>query len=212
MADFFLAQKTFFLKKLFFCKFHACFKTNISVMAERIGDEVLIEQFSRNEKSSFEELVEQYSGDIALFANRLLGWPGDVEDITQEVFLAAFMGRKKFRHDCDIKTWLFTITINKCRTFRYKQILHRRKIIKKQDVESHPAADSKLLDDETFKKVRKSIKALPVKYREAVILRYLQELEIEEISKILGISTNTLHVRLNRARDRLKDELKEIIK
>jgi RNA polymerase sigma-70 factor (ECF subfamily) len=79
------------------------------------------------------------------------------------------------------------------------------------DAESHPAADNKMLDDETFHKVRQTIKALPVKYREAVVLRYLQELDIEEISKILGISINTLHVRLNRARERLKNELKDII-
>ena len=180
-------------------------------MAERIGDEVVVEDFRRSDEVSFERLVEKYSGDVELLANRLLGWPGDVEDITQEVFLAAFVGFKKFRHDCDVKTWLFTITINKCRTFRYKQFLHRRKIIKKHDMELHPASEKKMLDDETFEKVRNAVKALPAKYRETVVLRYLQELEIEEISKILGISINTLHVRLNRARERLKNELKDIV-
>ena len=188
-----------------------CFETNISVMAERTGDEVVVEDFRRSDEVSFERLVGKYSGDVELLANRLLGWPGDVEDITQEVFLAAFVGFKKFRHDCDVKTWLFTITINKCRTFRYKQFLHRRKIIKKHDMELHPASEKKMLDDETFEKVRNAVKALPAKYRETVVLRYLQELEIEEISKILGISINTLHVRLNRARERLKNELKDIV-
>jgi RNA polymerase sigma-70 factor (ECF subfamily) len=180
-------------------------------MAERTGDEVVVEDFRQSDEVSFEKLVEKYSGDVGLLANRLLGWPGDVEDITQEVFLAAFIGFKKFRHDCDVKTWLFTITINKCRTFRYKQFLHRRKIIKKHEVESHSAAERKMLDDETFEKVRNTVKALPAKYREAVVLRYLQELEIEEISKILGISINTLHVRLNRARERLKSDLENIV-
>lgn len=172
---------------------------------------MVFEESSRSNEAFFESLIEQYSGDIALLANRLLGWPGEVEDITQDVFLAAFIGFKKFRHDCDIKSWLFTITINKCRTFRYKQLFHRRKIIKILDAESHPAADNKMLDDETFHKVRQAIKALPAKYREAVVLRYLQELEIEEVSRILGISVNTLHVRLSRARERLKNELKDII-
>ena len=185
--------------------------TNISVMAERTGDEVVVEESSRSDEVSFENLIEMYSGDVGLLANRLLGWPGDVEDIAQEVFLAAFIGFKKFRRDCDTKTWLFTITINKCRTFRYKKLLHRRKIIKKLDFESPPAADSKLMNDETFQKVRDAVKTLPVKYREAVVLRYLQELEIEEISRILGISINTLHVRLNRARERLKKDLTGIL-
>ena len=180
-------------------------------MAERVKDELLTEQISRNDETSFEEIVDLYSGDIALLANRLLGWPGEVEDITQEVFLAAFMGMKKFRRDCDIKTWLFTITINKCRTYRYKQFISRRKVFEK-DIREHPAAaDKKLRDDEKFENVRNAVKKLPGKYREAVVLRYLQELEIEEVSKVLGISINTLHVRLNRARERLKDELKEIV-
>ena len=172
---------------------------------------MVVEDFRRSDEASFERFVEQYSGDVALLANRLLGWPGDVEDITQEVFLAAFIGMKKFRHDCDIKTWLFTITINKCHTFRYKQFLHRRKILKKRDNESHPAAERKLQDDETFEKVRNAVKALPARYREAVVLRYLQEFENEEISKILGISINALHVRLNRGRERLKNDLAGIL-
>ena len=68
-----------------------------------------------------------------------------------------------------------------------------------------------MLDDETFQKVRQAVKTLPFKYREPVVLRYLQELEVEEISGILGISINTLHVRLNRARERLKNELSGIM-
>jgi RNA polymerase sigma factor (sigma-70 family) len=180
-------------------------------MAERTEDEVLIEESSQGNEALFEGFVEQYSGEVGLLANRLLGWPGEVEDITQDVFLAAFLGFKKFRHDCDVKTWLFTITINKCRSFRYKQFLHRRKIVKRHDPDLSPAADKKTTDNETFDKVRNAVKTLPAKYREAVILRYLQELEMEEISRILGISMDTLHVRLNRARERLKIELAGIM-
>jgi DNA-directed RNA polymerase specialized sigma24 family protein len=73
-------------------------------MAERIGEKVLVERTSRDEEVSFESLISRYTGEIGLLANRLLGWPGDVEDITQEVFLAAFVGLKKFRHDCDINS------------------------------------------------------------------------------------------------------------
>jgi len=199
-------------------------QSNISVMTERKEDELLVEQSIRNNEISFENLIEQYSEDVALLANRLLGWPapassdasrgggpGEVEDITQEVFLAAFLGLKKFRHDCSIRTWLFTITINKCRSFRYKQLFQRLKIIHKQPVNLPGASDKKLSDEETFENVRRIVKALPPKYREPVVLRYLQELDTKEISRILGISTNTLNVRLSRAREMLKNDLKEIV-
>jgi len=183
-------------------------------MAEMINDELLVEQISRSDESAFDRIVEQYSADVAALANRLLGWPGDVEDLTQDVFLAAFVGLKKFRRDCSLKTWLFTITINKCRNYRYKRLLRLRRspqTIDRTSVPSNSRVDDKLLDAETFKRVRHAVATLPAKYREAVVLRYLQELPTEEISRILGISINTLQVRLSRARERLKQDLAELM-
>ena len=135
-------------------------QSNISVMTERMEDEHLVEQTIRNDEACFESLVEQYSEDVALLANRVLGWPGEVEDVTQEVFLAVFMGLKNFRYDCSIKTWLFTITINKCRSFRYKQLFSRQKKITKQNLRLPPAADRKMLDNETFEKIASTVESI----------------------------------------------------
>jgi RNA polymerase sigma factor (sigma-70 family) len=203
-------------KKQFFCKFMQHRQSNISVMAETINDELLVEQFSQSNESAFESIIRLYSADVAALANRLLGWPGEVEDITQDIFLAAFLGLKKFRRDCSLKTWLFTITINKCRSFRYKRKLRKLRTIPipTNDIGMRlpPAgAYRELMEAETFERVRNAIAALPAKYREAVVLRYLQELPTEEISRILGISKNTLQVRLNRARERLKLDLAEFM-
>ncbi len=92
------------------------------VMAKTIDDERLVEQFKRGDESAFDRIVEQYSSDIAALSNRLLGWSGEVDDVVQDIFLAAFLGLKKFRCECSLKSWLFTITINKCRSHRYRQI------------------------------------------------------------------------------------------
>jgi len=183
------------------------------VMAEKIDDEFLVKQFSQGDDSAFNRIVEQYSADIAVLTNRLLGWPGDVEDVVQDIFLAVFVGLKKFRCECSLKSWLFTITINKCRTYRYKQILWQRKTITKLRLRLPPnrPADGRLMDSETFNRVRRAVKAMPAKYREPIVLRYLQGLSINESSRILGISENVLQVRLNRARKRLRRELAELI-
>ena len=178
-------------------------------MAERIDDECLVKQFSQGDDSAFDGIVKRYSADIAVLVNRLLGWPGDVEDVVQDIFLAVFIGLKKFRCECSLKSWLFTITINKCRTYRYKQLLWHRKTFHK--LSPSRSADGELLDKETFNRVHFAVKALPAKYREPVVLRYLQELSINESSRILGISENTLQVRLNRARERLRRELAKLI-
>ena len=198
-----------------FCKFSALQCSNMMVMAETIDDEHLVEQFNRGDESAFDRIVEQYSSDIAALASRLLGWSSEVEDVTQDIFLAAFLGLKKFRCDCSLRTWLFTITVNKCRSYRYKRILRRRRISQVADKAidaSTGTADKKSMDNETFDRIRRAIQALPAKYREAVVLRYLQELPAEQISLILGISKNALQVRLNRARARLRDDLGELTK
>ncbi len=66
-------------------------------MADTIDDEHLVKQFNRGDESAFDRIVERYSSDIAVLANRLLCWSGEVEDVTQDIFLAAFLGLKKFR-------------------------------------------------------------------------------------------------------------------
>jgi RNA polymerase sigma-70 factor (ECF subfamily) len=181
-------------------------------MAEKIDDELLVEQFRRGDNSAFERIVDQYSADIAALANRLLGWPGDVEDVAQDIFLAAFLGLKKFRCECSLKSWLFTITINKCRTRRYKRRLRLRRFSQEVDKVSFSSArEEKDMDADEFIHVRRAVAALPAKYREPVVLRYLQEIGTDEISRILGISKNTLNVRLSRARKQLKKDLVDLI-
>ncbi len=189
-------------------------------MAETIDDELLVGQFNRGDqaegldsikppfgRAAFDRIVERYATDVAALANRLLGWPGDVEDVTQEVFLSAFLGLKKFRCDCSLKTWLFTITINKCRSYRYKRKLRRLQTIGIKIRPTPAETDSSLKDEEQFIRVRYALARLPAKYREPLVLRYLQGLPTNEIARILGVSRNTLNVRLSRARERLRQEL-----
>ena len=173
-----------------------------------IDDEALVRRFNQGDGSAFDKIVEKYSVDIGGLANRLLHWDGNVEDVVQDIFLAVFLGLKKFSFKCTLKTWLFTITINQCRTFRYKQML-RLKIFRLQDrkIKTFPAADKNLIEYERFEQIQRIVMDLPVKYREVVVLRYLHEIPLDEVSLILGISKNLLSVRLSRARERLKKEL-----
>jgi len=162
-----------------------------------------------------ETIVREYSADIARLANRLLGWPGEVDDIVQDVFVSAYTGLKKFRYECDIKGWLFTITINKCRSYRYKKMLRFKffeKLAGSTSFEQTENLDDKQIKDETFEDVRRAVSKLPAKYREAVVLKYLQEMKTSDITQILGIKENTLNVRLNRARGLLEKKLAYLMK
>ena len=64
-------------------------------MADKTDERLLVERFNRGDDIAFEGIAELYSADIAMLANRLLGWSGDVDDIVQDVFLAALKGLKR---------------------------------------------------------------------------------------------------------------------
>lgn len=176
--------------------------------AGTISDECLVKQFNDGDGAAFDKLVERYLKDVSGLASRLLGWDSDVEDVVQDVFLAAFLGLKKFRFKCSVKTWLFGITINKCRSHKYRRAVHRRLLLKAQAIKA--ATEKKRGREEEHEQVRQAVKRLPVKYREVVVLKYLQGLSTEDITEALGISENAFHTRLSRAREKLEKELTNI--
>jgi RNA polymerase sigma-70 factor, ECF subfamily len=182
----------------------------MSAMANRSEDEALVARFCRGEDSAFDRIVEVHEAEVAALAYRLLGWRQDADDVVQEVFIAAFKGLKRFRGDCSLHSWLFTITISKCRTHRFRRFLRLRRVPIEDD-ELHPSsgrgADGPAIEAENAVRVREAVRNLPVRYREAIVLRYLQGMEPAEICELLRISNNVLQVRLNRARKQLKEAM-----
>ena len=185
----------------------------MAAMAKMSEEQALVERFRRGDDSAFDRIVERHSAEVAALANRLLGWPGEVDDVVQDVFVAAFVSLKKFRGECRPRTWLYTITVNKCRSRRARW--RRRRLGRLDDSEvmagHDESAERPAMDEETFVTVRRAVQVLPRKYREVVVLRYLQGLEPGEISELLGIRVNAVQVRLNRARARLREHLGNLL-
>ena len=198
----------------FFCKSSPRSESNMSAMVEIPKEQDLAASFRRGDDSAFDRIVERHSAEVAALANRLLGWPGEVDDIVQEVFVSAFLGLRKFRGDCCLRTWLFTITVNKCRSLRFRR---RRSMptVRMDDPEAAAGSDRDsgraAMDEETFARVRRAVQALPQKYREVVALRYLQGLETAEACELLGVTANAMQVRLNRAKAKLREQLGDLV-
>ncbi len=177
--------------------------TVISGTDLRDGETSLAARFAAGESGAFEELVALYQPKVARLAQRLIGWDGDVEDIVQDVFLAAYTNASRFRGDAKLWTWLSTITVNTCRTRVRRRALFRRVKQWFKTDDTAPAADTNSLADERASAVRAAIAELPVHEREAVVLFYLDGRTRDELSQILGLSQNTVSVRLHRAREKL---------
>ena len=149
------------------------------------GDDQLVQQFKRGDDTAFDRIVEKYSPEVCLLANRLLSWPGDVEDVAQDIFVSALLGLKRFEGKSSLRTWLFRITINKCRSYGSRGNLWSKYVsFRAKNIQSSCEvlpADQKLERDEASSEVRTAVESLEGKYREAVVLKYLHELDTEKI-------------------------------
>lgn len=184
-------------------------------MAEATADEagvpdehLLAARCVRGEVGAFGELVAVHQQRIAALAYRLLGWRGDVEDVVQDVFLAALCKLPEFRGECRMSTWLYRITVNRCR--RRPRVLGR---LRPRALGPHAAASptQDAQQRETHAEVREAVRRLRPREREVVVLRYLEELPIDQIGQVLNLSRNAVEVRLSRARQRLYDRLRGLL-
>jgi len=161
----------------------------------------------------FEQWVEAYQQRVSRLAQRLLGWRADVDDVVQDVFLAALNHAHKFRGEATPWTWLAAITINCCR-----ERMRRKAFLRGLGLErwfgkarAAPAADCAVIDKEIHQRVRACVSALPQKEREVVVLFYLEDFSTVEIGKLLRISPNAAEVRLHRARKKMRAGLADVV-
>jgi RNA polymerase sigma-70 factor (ECF subfamily) len=158
-----------------------------------------------------DQVVTEYLDEITRLAYRLLGWQSDVEDIVQDVFLSAAQKLDTLRDETSVRAWLYQITINKCRTWRYRQKLRLKFWIsqcRQQESDISSSYTSEIQERDI--QVRNAVKALPAKYREVVVLRYLEQMSGPEAARMLKITESTFNVRLLRARAMLREKLETL--
>ena len=168
---------------------------------------------ARPGSTAFDELVAAHQPRVTRLAYRLLGWRGDVDDVVQDVFLAALKHGHRFRNEASIATWLTAITLNKCRSHQRRRQLWRRIFGRREsDPTLEPAsgasAEHPVSSAETSARVRSAVEGLSQKDREVIVLRYFENLTAADIAAMTGQSTNAIDVRLHRARARLADALR----
>jgi RNA polymerase sigma-70 factor (ECF subfamily) len=185
------------------------------------SDSTVALRFSRGEAGAFARLVKAHQEGLARLVHRLLGWSGEVEDVVQDVFLAAWTKRRQLRRPESLATWLASIAVNRCRNYRRGRFL-RTVLLGERDEEVaagespwRPAgprdgAPQRAIDREATGRLRRAVRALPPRLREVVVLRYLQEMDLEEVARVLGIRPGAARVRLHRARAALKAALPDL--
>jgi RNA polymerase sigma-70 factor (ECF subfamily) len=178
-----------------------------------VMDSHWLEQCREGDALAIEKLVQLYQNDVYRLALSILDDSDEAEDSTQETFLAALRALDSFREGAAFKTWLFSITINVCRSrlrgrksrSRVQQIL--QSLFHLYSGDEHP--ESAMMQNEADAELWCAIRSLDDKHRIPVVLRYYHDLPVADIAAILEIPPGTVHSRLNHAREKLRTLLKE---
>lgn len=192
-------------------------------MAERIlnelSDEELIIEFQKNnDEKAFEILIQRFKNPLTNYVYRFLGDYDSCVDVVQETFIKVYRYKNNYSSVAKFSTWVYTIAGNLARTeyqrrkrknlFSINSYGEENKTYEIPDESYRPDIST----DANMKKeiIQKALMKIRDSYREAVILRDIQELSYDEISEILGIEVGTVKSRINRGRTELKKYLKDI--
>lgn len=180
----------------------------------------LIADIKQGDEQAFAELVDLYKDKVYQVAYRMVGHVHEAQDIAQEAFLRAYTNLDKFDTTRKFSTWLFRITTNVSidRLRKRKPDMHLQDAVKGMEevtYESQLAATDELPEDQVVKMelqewIQSEINQLPIKYRTAIVLKYLEDLSLKEISEIMDMPVATVKTRIHRGREALRKRMRHL--
>jgi len=177
------------------------------------SDEDLARSIQRGEPAALNILVERHHSPLLGYLYRMTGGNRALaEDLTQEAFLRALRGIDRYTHPRPFKAWLYAIAANVARD-HFKSADNRRtdSMAENFDAPADVALDANLVAAEEAQSVARALGALPDHQREAVVLRYYQDLSLPEIADALGIPVGTVKSRLSLGLKKMKELLGESV-
>ncbi|RYG34276.1 sigma-70 family RNA polymerase sigma factor [bacterium] len=160
----------------------------------------LVERVRGGDREASREFVRRYYPSVLRFLTTLCPNPSDAEELTQEAFIKALRGLRKFRGDSGLRTWLHRIA--------FHEYTHRRRAerstlpIPESTTTPIFEANSLLALD-----LERALRCVPEELRAAFVLCDLQELSMQEAATVLSVPVGTVKSRLHTARKRLSDLL-----
>ena len=154
--------------------------------------------------NSWVELYEQHSRNVYYLALRTLGDPTSAQDVTHDVFLKAFRSLERFRGQASLRTWLYRITINHCRSLLASW--QRRNVVPTDNVEVLDSASNtdsplRVLEvAELGERIQKTLDALPEEYSLLLLLVADEQLSYQEVASLTEQTADAVRGKLYRAR------------
>lgn len=184
---------------------------------KELSDQELVGLVVREDsRGAFEELVDRHKGGVFAFLHRMLGRTEDIEDVAQNVFIAAYRGLRTFKHESKFSTWLYRITYNQaCTNLRQKQTGKIKMLVQLPEDEQGKVRefpDSNIRNPEkkaANNQVWKFVHQLPPQAKAVIELYYGSGLNYAEIAEALSLPIGTIKTHMHRAKQKLREAMTE---
>ncbi len=177
-----------------------------------INDQILINQIVEGDTNSFTILVDRYKDLVFTLALRMLKNREEAEEVAQDTFIKTYKSLEKFKGDSKFSTWIYRVAYNSCLDRIKKNKKHLNDVEINEFTEHEVVTIDNALDKMETKEQRdaihRCIDKLPSEESFLLTLYYFDDLSLDEISKIVGITANSIKVKLFRSRKKLATILK----
>ncbi|UOQ84482.1 sigma-70 family RNA polymerase sigma factor [Gracilibacillus salinarum] len=159
-----------------------------------------------------EEVMIEHGDDLVRLAFHYVKDQETAKDMVQNSFIKCYEKIELFRFDSSLKTWLYRITINQCKD--HLKSWHVRKVSVKNILEHAvasilPSTEDKVIQDVSNQEMKSFVQTLSTNYQEVIYLYYYKSFTIAEIAEVTGLNNNTVKTRLSRAKQKLRNLMKE---
>ena len=177
---------------------------------EQPADAALIGRVLDGDVDAYAVLVARYRDRSLRFALHMLGNREDAEEALQDAFVRAYRSLAHCRDRAHFSSWFYRILVNRCRTAggwlrRRERLFVDDEAALLGNPQDHPAERAAWREE-----IACALARLDADYREAFLLKYVEELSYQEMAKITGCGISALKMRVKRACDRLRDLLEEV--
>jgi len=174
-------------------------------------DYSIIRQFVDGDKSAFQILVKRHKEKVRNIIYITMNNSALVDDVAQDVFITVYRNLKHFRYESQFTTWLYRITVNRCKDYLRK--MNVRKIFFPIEEGAEVSQYSSPVENNDVSRiVMDAISKLPVKLRMPLILKDIEGFSYQEISETLKCEMGTVKSRIFRGREKLKAILQPLEK
>ncbi|RGM46186.1 MULTISPECIES: RNA polymerase sigma factor [Bacteroides] len=173
-----------------------------------INEDKVRQTYISNRERGFKMLMDYFQEPIYHYIRRLVVLHEDAQDVLQEVFIQVYRHWEQFRNESSLSTWIYRIATNE--SLRLLNNRKNRETISTEDVQEMlidrlRASDYIDYENELVVRFQKALLRLPEKQRVVFNLRYYDELEYEEIARILDTKVDTLKVNYHYAKEKIKE-------